>query len=68
MSSLFIDYLSTQEDLWQNAAGNADFCTWVKANIDAVPSWNQGQQKLTTSLGLCYPGKTKGLTPNMVVL
>jgi hypothetical protein len=70
MSSLFVDYLaeSANQALWLNAAGTINFCDWVKAHLFVTPAYNQGEQPVLTSLGLCYPGKTKGLTPNMVVL
>jgi hypothetical protein len=70
MSSLFVDYLaeSANQGLWQNAAGDVKFCEWVKDHLQVVPAYNAGEQPVLASLGQCYPGKTAGLTPNMVIL
>jgi hypothetical protein len=73
MSSLFIDYLGQNSDVWQTKAGLADaskgidFCVWAKANIMSVPSYMSGKPSVSTQLANCYPG-LKTITPNMVVL
>ncbi|KAJ7807344.1 hypothetical protein B0H14DRAFT_3091266 [Mycena olivaceomarginata] len=63
MSSLFIDYLILQTDLWQNAANDAEFCAWVEANLVGVPAYNPagfGGQSLFNMLGTCYPSNARG--------
>ncbi|KAJ7502451.1 hypothetical protein B0H11DRAFT_1712411, partial [Mycena galericulata] len=60
MSSLFIDYLQRQTDLWTNAAGTNSWCPWVSANLNANPPPNYypaafNGQSLFAMLGTCYP-------------
>jgi hypothetical protein len=68
MSSLFVDYLAYNEDLWQNAAGNTDFCVWVRDNLQSKPSYFSTGDSVLDQLGNCYPGNTEGLTSNMLIL
>ncbi|KAH9829398.1 uncharacterized protein C8Q71DRAFT_863325 [Rhodofomes roseus] len=69
LSSLFVDYLSLQPNLWQSQAGlnnpndSVDFCTWVVSNLVDVPAYSpQGSRSLFTQLGNCYPSTVSGVS------
>ncbi|GJJ07068.1 hypothetical protein Clacol_001267 [Clathrus columnatus] len=69
MAGLFVDFLQLQEDIWQNAAGNQAWCTWVQNNLQNTPNYVQplfGGNSMFQQISSCYPSNT-AQTP-MVVL
>ncbi|KAJ6601544.1 hypothetical protein B0H10DRAFT_2440958 [Mycena sp. CBHHK59/15] len=39
LAAQFVDYLEQSTELWQNAAGTANWCNWVSENLQSSPAY-----------------------------
>lgn len=66
---MFVDFLQQETDLWQNTAGNQNWCTWVSTNLQNTPNYVTplfGGQSLFSQIASCYPSDAQG-TPMVVM-
>lgn len=65
MSALFVDYLAQFPALWQNTAGNKQYCDWVNENLVDPTTYFPGVEvypppTVFSDIGQCYPGGNQG--------
>ncbi|KAJ7467040.1 hypothetical protein FB451DRAFT_1340516 [Mycena latifolia] len=71
MSSLFVDYLQLQKDLWLDSTGGNVWCPWVKIHLENKPAQNYypasfGGKSLFDMTSTCYPSNAEG-TPMAIL-
>ncbi|KAJ7140504.1 hypothetical protein C8R43DRAFT_892711, partial [Mycena crocata] len=64
MSSLFVDYLQLQTDLWRDSNGGNAWCPWVTTHLNSDPPPNYypaafNGKSMFEMIGTCYPSNAR---------